>query len=412
MSTNFARDASPPVRRRVLISGASFAGPALAYWLHRYGFAVTIVERAPSLRTGGYPIDVRGTAIDVVERMGFLPDLRGAHIASKRLTFIDGEGRALAELGPELMTGGRDVEVPRGVLTKMLFESTRRDASYRFGTSIASLVDRGEDVQVTFDNGGRETFDFVIGADGLHSNTRALVFGPESQFEHPIGFYFAGFLTPNTLGLSREAICCNLPGRLAGLYAVGDRPETVHTFLAFAHPRISEQEVRDQDRQRRLTAEAFAGGGWKIPELVEAMLAADDLYLDAVQQIRMPSWSRGRVALVGDAAYALSFLTGQGTSLALIGAYVLAGELASHADHGAAFAAYDRKLRPFVDLNQAKVAKGRATLIPITQEQMEERNQSFRAMTSIDTSVDRPPAVTPDVHSALDMEDYDRVLHR
>jgi 2-polyprenyl-6-methoxyphenol hydroxylase-like FAD-dependent oxidoreductase len=145
---------------------------------------------------------------------------------------------------------------------------------------------------VTFSDGGRETFDLVIGADGLHSNTRMLVFGPESQFDYPIGFCFAGFLTPNTLGLSREAVCYNLPGRAAVLYAVGDRPETVHAFLAFAHPRRSEQEARDQDWQRRLTAEAFAGCGWKTPQLVEAMLAADDLYFDAVQQIRMPRWSR------------------------------------------------------------------------------------------------------------------------
>ena len=332
MSTHFAREASP-VRRRVLISGASFAGPALAFWLHRYGFAVTVIERAASGRTGGYPIDVRGPAIDVVERMGLLPGLRGAHIGSKRLTFIDGEGWALAELGPEMMTGGRDVEIPRGVLTKMLFDVTRDDVVYRFGTSIERLVDRGADVEVTFSDGGRETFDLVIGADGLHSNTRALAFGPESQFEYPIGFCFAGFLAPNTLGLSREALCYNVPGRLAALYAVGDHPETVHAFLAFAHPRPSEQQARDRDWQRRLTAEAFAGCGWKTPELVEAMLAANDLYFDAVEQIRMPSWSKGRVALVGDAAYAPSFLTGQGTSLALVGAYVLAGELASHADH-------------------------------------------------------------------------------
>jgi 2-polyprenyl-6-methoxyphenol hydroxylase-like FAD-dependent oxidoreductase len=410
MSTHFARDASP-VRRRVLISGASFAGPALAFWLHRYGFAVTIVERAAAFRTGGYPIDVRGPAIDVVERMGLLPGLRGAHIGSRRLTFIDREGRSVAEIGPEMMTGGRDVEVPRGVLTKMLFDLTRHDVIYRFGTSIERLVDRGEDVEVTFDDGGCETFDVVIGADGLHSNTRALAFGPESQFEYPIGFCFAGFLTPNTLGLSREAICYNLPGRLAGLYAVGDRPETVHAFLAFAHPRLSEQEARDQHRQRRLTAEAFADCGWKTPELVEAMLAADDFYFDVVQQIRMPRWARGRVALVGDAAHAPSFLTGQGTSLALVGAYILAGELASHADHAAAFAAYDRKLRPFVELNQARIGEGRATLIPVTQEQLEERNRSFRAMTSIDmtsidTSVDQPPAPTADIHSALALEDY------
>ena len=416
MSTHFAREASP-VRRRVLISGASFAGPALAFWLHRYGFAVTVIERAASGRTGGYPIDVRGPAIDVVERMGLLPGLRGAHIASRRLTFIDGEGRALAELGPEMMTGGRDVEIPRGVLTKMLFDVTRDDVVYRFGTSIERLVDRGADVEVTFSDGGRETFDLVIGADGLHSNTRALAFGPESQFEYPIGFCFAGFVTPNTLGLSREAVCYNVPGRLAALYAVGDLPETVHAFLAFAHPRPSEQEARDQNRQRRLTAEAFAGCGWKTPELVEAMLAANDLYFDAVEQIRMPSWSKGRVALVGDAAYAPSFLTGQGTSLALVGAYVLAGELASHPDHAAAFAAYDRKLRPFVELTQAKVGEGRAMLIPVTQEQLDERNRSFAAMSSndtasIDTTADQPPASTADIQSALSLDDYDVTVTR
>jgi 2-polyprenyl-6-methoxyphenol hydroxylase-like FAD-dependent oxidoreductase len=395
--------------RRVLISGASIAGPTLAYWLSRYGFLVTVVEQSQTLRLGGYPIDLRGTAVQVASRMSLLPELHRAHLRTARATFLDGDGREIARVEPELIHGavrGRDVELPRGELTSLLVSLTRGRVSYKFGTWITTLSDETDAVHVTFNDGRSETFDIVVGADGVHSHTRKLVFGPESDFAWPIGFCFAGFTAPNTLGLSREAICYNVPGRLAALYAVGELPERVFALLAFAHPYPLGQAGRDPAFQRDLTANSFVGAGWQLPELIAAMREADDLYFDSVQQIRMPTWTKGRVVLVGDAAYAPSFLTGQGSSLALVGAYVLASELALNRNHQTAFAAYDNKLRPFVDANQLTVRQGKVGMIPSTPEQLEERSASLRCLIGVSA---REQSRGKPAYEALDLSDYDGI---
>jgi 2-polyprenyl-6-methoxyphenol hydroxylase-like FAD-dependent oxidoreductase len=377
--------ASRPPGKTALISGASIAGPALAYWLNRYGFDVTVVERANAIRSGGYPIDVRGTAIDVVERMGLLPQLRAAHIDSRKLTFVDADGAPIGVISPEALTGGvsgRDVELPRGALTSLLYDLTRDGAiRYRFNDSIDALQDDGAGVDVCFKSGAQERFDIVGGADGLHSNTRALAFGPEAQFGRYLGYCFNLFSLPNDLGLSHEAISYAEPGRMAGVYAVGDS-DTLHAFLIFAAaepPFLSDSAV---DEQRQRTAEVFANGGWEAPRLVEAMQRSDDLFFDTVSQIHMPRWSSGRVVLIGDAAHAPSFLSGQGSSLALVGAYVLAGELAAHADPAEAFASYERITRPFVEANQALAGNGRSVLLPRTPEELDARNRALAAMQS------------------------------
>jgi 2-polyprenyl-6-methoxyphenol hydroxylase-like FAD-dependent oxidoreductase len=388
-----------------LISGASIAGPTVAYWLERHGFDVTVVERSSSIRLGGYPIDLRAAAMEVAERMDLLPNLLAAHVHSRRATFVDGEGREVAAVDPEWVHGGvrgRDVELPRGVLATLLAGLTEERVTYRFNTWIAAMADDGTGVQVTFNDGARERFDIVIGADGVHSTTRALVFGDEAQFAHPLGFCFAGFSVPNTLTLDREAVIANAPGRMAAIYAAGSQPETAFALLAFAHPYRLGQDARDVGFQRDLTAKAFAGAKWQLPKLLEAMEHAEDFYFDTVEQVRMPAWSAGRVVLVGDAAYAPSFLTGQGSSLALTGAYVLASELARHADHRAAFAAYERKLRPFVEMNQATVTEGTASMIPVTPGQLAQRAASLRAVSATPASEDTARAV----HGALDLSEY------
>lgn len=392
--------------RRVLISGASIAGPTVAFWLQRHGFDVTIVERSSSIRLGGYPIDLRAAAMEVAERMGLLHDLLAAHIHSRRATFVDAEGRELAAVDPEWVHGGvrgRDVELPRGALAALLAGLTEERVTYRFNTWIAAMADDGTGVQVTFNDGARERFDIVIGADGVHSTTRALVFGDEAQFTNPLGFCFAGFSVPNTLALDREAVIANAPGRMAAIYAAGSHPETAFVLLAFAHPYQLGQEARDVGFQRDLTAKAFAGAKWQLPTLLTAMEHAEDFYFDTVEQVRMPAWSAGRVVLVGDAAYAPSFLTGQGSSLALTGAYVLASELARHRDYRAAFAAYERKLRPFVEMNQATVTEGTASMIPVTPEQLAQRAASLRAVSATPAGEDTARAV----HGALDLSEYD-----
>ncbi|XRQ09160.1 FAD-dependent monooxygenase [Actinomadura welshii] len=388
-------------RRKVLISGASIAGPALAFWLNRYGYAVTVVERAGTVRGGGYPIDVRGTALDVVHRMGILPRLRDAHIDLRRLTFLDGDGGEVASISPHAVTGGvagRDLEVRRGDLAEALYTAVRDDVEFLFNDSIDTFHQSDHGVDVTFRSGGERTFDMVFGADGMHSHTRELLFGPEEQFHRYLGYCFAVFTMPNTFGLSYETVMWNTPGRAAALYAVGEGDE-VHAFLNFARPEPPFDECPDPVTQRDLVARVFADAGWEVPGMLAAMREADDVFFDAVAQIRMRHWSSGRVALVGDAAYAPSFLTGQGTSLALVGAYMLAGSL-SNRDHAAGFAAYEHGTREFVTMNQDLVGKGGATLFPTTAEALEERNNRLRSLTSMPTGQGRP------AHSALTLPDF------
>ncbi|WP_134651204.1 FAD-dependent monooxygenase [Streptomyces sp. H23] len=364
-----------------LVSGASIAGPVLAHWLNRHGYAVTVVEKARTIRSGGYPIDVRGPALDVVERMGLLPRLRDAHIDLRRLTFLDADGDEITSLHPHAVTGGatgRDLEVRRGDLTDALYTAVRDDVEFLFDDSVATLDQTGHGVDVTFRGGGSRTFDLVFGADGMHSRTRELVFGPEERFHRYLGHCFAVFTMPNSLGLSHETVMWNTPGRTAALYAVGDDDE-VHAFLNFARPHPPHDAFGDPRAQRDLVAEVFADAGWKVPDIMAALDDADDLFFDAVSQIRMPRWSSGRVALVGDAAHAPSFLTGQGTSLALIGAYRLAGALAD-ADHTAGFAAYERGARDLVTRTQDRVGAGGGTLFPTTAEALEQRNERLRAL--------------------------------
>ncbi|WP_405062352.1 FAD-dependent monooxygenase [Kribbella sp. NBC_01505] len=365
--------------RSVLISGASIAGPALAYWLDRYGFDVTVVEKSGALRGGGYPIDIRGTAREVVDRMGLLPELRKAHVGTRRISYVEPDGAPIASIDPLVLTGSEtgDLEVRRGDLADALYGSTKGPVGYRFGDSIAQLDDRGDRVEVVFASGAEGTYDLVIGADGLHSNTRRLVFGSEEQYHRYIGYAFAGFTLPNELGMSHEGVCWNMPGRSAIVYA--QKPDDLlYGFLMFYQPEPPYDAFRDPHAQRELVAGKFPEQEWHVPRLVRAMQEADDMFFDVVSQIHMPGWSRGRVALAGDAAHATSFLSGQGSSVALVGAYVLAGELATHADHAEAFQAYEQRFRAFAERNQALVTTGESQQAPRTQEQLEARNAALR----------------------------------
>ncbi|TQS43947.1 FAD-dependent monooxygenase [Cryptosporangium phraense] len=388
----------------VLISGASIAGPALAYWLRRYSFDVTIVEKAGALRGGGYPIDVRGTALDVVGRMGLYPALAAQHVDTRQITFLEPDGSVLTSLRPHLLDAGtdHDLEIRRGDLAAALFGTIRDDVEMIFDDSIEALTEHDTGVDVTFTGGEHRTFDLVVGADGLHSRTRGLILGPEAPYHRYLGYSFAGFGAPNHLGLSREGVMWNVPGRTAALYAVGDRPERIHAFLnvSLAEPPLDAH--RNPAEQRRIVASAFGGDeSWEIPGLIATMQQADDIFFDVVSQIRLPRWSSGRVALVGDAAHAPSFLTGQGTSLALVGAYMLAGELASHDDHRSAFEAYEKHTREFVELNQALVGAGEATMFPSTPEALARRNAMLTQLTEI-------PSDAEVAHSALVLPDFTR----
>ncbi|SDS11667.1 FAD-dependent monooxygenase [Microlunatus soli] len=386
---------------KILVSGASIAGPAVAYWLQRYGFEVTVVERAPRLRGGGYPIDIRGTALEVVRRMGIYPQLRAAHVNTRAISFVEPDGAPIASVRPEAFSGGddeSDLEVPRGDLARVLYDATRDGVEYRFNDSIEEMVEDADRVDVRFAGGATEPFDLVVAADGLHSTTRAQVFGPEEPFHRYLGYSFAGFTMPNLFGLSHEALLWNEPGRAAALYAVND-PDTVHAFLNLSLVEPPFHAFRDPAAQRELVASAFDGDGWWVPRIVQAMRTADDLFFDVISQIRMPRWASGRLVLLGDAAYAPSFLTGQGSSLALVGGYVLAGELATAGDHQTAVERYEKLVRPFVEQNQDLVSTGDAMMFPSTAQALIERNRIVRQLTTL-------PADRNAAHSALELPDY------
>ncbi|GGS04940.1 FAD-dependent oxidoreductase [Streptomyces nojiriensis] len=329
----------------VLISGASVAGPALAHWLHRYGFTTTVVERAPALRDGGYAVDFRGEAhLSVLRGMGILEAVEQARTGMGSMAYVNKAGKPQAKLPADLFAG--DVEILRGDLARILHEATAPHTEYVFGDSVTSLSEDAEGVTVTFERGAPRRFDLVIGADGMHSTTRRLAFGPEERYVRHLGVHCAIFTTANRLGLDHTGHAYRTAGRLVAMYSARHNTEAKAVFY-FASP-LLDLDRREVARQQAVLAEQFAGNGWESDRLLEDMRYAPDFYFDSVAQVRMDSWSRGRVALLGDAAYCPSSLSGMGTGLALVGAYVLAGELAAaRRDHRGAFARYESELREY-----------------------------------------------------------------
>lgn len=354
---------------RVLISGASLAGPSLAFWLVRAGHEVTVVERAAQPRLGGSPIDVRGTAVGVAERMGLLPAIEAARVHTEGIEVVDAAGRRKASFPVDVYAepGGRDVELERADLVNLLFTASK-DADYRFNDSIATLEQDEGGVDVTFVHGRPERFDLVVGADGTHSIVRRLVFGEESQFLRHLGLY--GSIVPVDPSLGREnwGVMHNVPGKLAGVYRYAGKADAVFMFRS---PELS-YDYHDLDQQKKLLIDAYAGEGWRVPALLAAVAAADDLYFDSVNQVHMPAWSRGRVVLVGDAAYCASPLSGMGTTLAMVGAASLADALA---EGDGAFARYERAHRPLVAKAQASVSGNADMMVPTTSFALWRRNQ-------------------------------------
>ncbi|WP_218028393.1 FAD-dependent monooxygenase [Nocardia yamanashiensis] len=368
--------------RKVLISGASIAGPALAFWLRRYGFEPTIVEKAPALREGGQAIDVLGTATEVVRRMGLLERVHELSTGKRGTSYVDANGKARASISSELFNGvgaNGDTEIQRGDLARVLYEATRDDVEYIFGDSIATLTQDDDGVHVTFDHAAPRTFDLVVGADGAHSHTRRLVFGPEADFARHMGYYISIYTIPNLLELDHWELDYNTPGTVAGSYSARENTEAKAIFAWASDP--IDYDYRDVVQQKKILAETYAGQGWKVPELLAHLDPAPDFYFDAMVQIHMDTWSKGRVTLVGDAGYCASPLSGQGADLSLVGAYLLAGELAAAAgDHTVAFAAYEQQMRPMVEACQRFADGTGAWYAPASKAMIRFRNLNVRLL--------------------------------
>lgn len=341
----------------ILICGAGIAGLVLAHRLARGGFRPTVVERAPTLRRGGNAVDLRGPAVDIVSDMGVYDELCKHATGLAEFYRIDPAGNRVVTMAPEVIAG--DVEVLRTELGAVLFAAAQDGIAYRFDDSVAALVDNGDRVTVTFQSGRGDDFDLVIGADGLHSNTRALAFGPESEFVHHLGCYQAHFTTDNILNLEHAGLLLNRPGRTLGCYSVHGNREIV-VGLFFDSPPVAYDRT-DAAAQQVWLKDAFAGMGWRTAELLDRMDHADDFYFDSVAQVAVEQPYRGRVALVGDAAHSPSLLSGMGATLAIVGAAALADELnAMPEDHLRAFRRYHERTAEMVTLSHqlARVSRG------------------------------------------------------
>lgn len=347
----------------VLISGASIAGPALAYWLIRAGCRVTVVERAPTLRSAGQGVDIRDSAREVVKQMGIFDTIRNKSSHEEGLRLVDGDNRMLASFGVDLESGNgdsptSDVEILRGELAGILFDETKEDVSYIFGDMIQSLEETEGSTRVTFANGTPTTaYDLVVAADGMGSKTRELVFGKGSAQIKSLNSYVSYFSVPIGSTDSMWARVHWIPGGRN----ISVRPDNVGRTRAFmtvtaydgADPRLvrfAKAAKEGISAQKALVQEMFQDGDWEVPRLLEGMHVSTDFYMQHVAQVRLERWSSGRVTVVGDAGYAPSPFTGMGTSLAFIGAYVLAGEISRQPhDVRAALESYERVLRPYVE---------------------------------------------------------------
>jgi len=359
-----------------LISGASFAGLSTAYWLKQLGYEVTIVEVARELRRGGTAVNIGGNTVEVARRMGILDAIRSNRLSLERWEMknaADVTERMLELRAPGEPPSEDDIEVERNVLLDLLFGLVTNDVEIVFGDSITALRETSAGVDVTFAKGAARSFDLVFGCDGIHSVVRNLWFGTEATYTHFLEQYFSITIVDKLLIERNTAQMFNVPCKAIMLNAYKNNTDIIFGFVA---EKELAYDYRDEAQQRRIIEAQFAHEGWRTQELLREVRASSSFYFDKLCQIRMPSWTKGRVALVGDSAYCPSPAAGMGGSLALDGAAALADAMRAHGDDFArAFRAYDVGFRPFIDRVQAEAVRtGLETLVPRTEEAIRARN--------------------------------------
>lgn len=390
---------------KIAINGAGIAGPALAYWLLHHGHEPVLIEKASAPRTGGYVIDFWGAGYDIAEKMGILPRLLDLGYQVGEVRFVDADGRKSGGFSTDVftrMTGGRFTSLQRSDLAATIYSAVEGKVETVFGDGIASIEEAADRVHVGFDHAAPRDFDLVIGADGLHSRVRSLTFGREAGFERFLGYHVAAFeLTGYRPRDELTYVSQALAGRQVSRFSKRDD----RTLFMFCYREKKPAPVPEDDAGRRAALRReFADMKWEVPAVLDAMDDVENIYFDRVSQIEMPRWTKGRAALIGDAAACVSLLAGEGCGLAMTEAYVLAGEIGRAGDdHAAAFARYEERMRPFLAAKQATARKFASSFVPGTDFGVAFRNWMMRLMVI-------PPVanfLVGDLNDNIDLPDYE-----
>jgi 2-polyprenyl-6-methoxyphenol hydroxylase-like FAD-dependent oxidoreductase len=362
--------------KNILISGASIAGQAAAWWMNKLGYKVTVVEIANAPRTAGAAVDIKGDTVDVVKRMGIFEQLKANRLNVEKMEFKNADDSTAGTMvltGPGEEPEGDEIEIERDKFFGILYGGIKNDVEFIFNNSVTGLDDTGDGINVTFKDGSQRAFHLVLGCDGMHSAVRRIWFGPEAAYAHYLGAYFSITIVNKLLVKQKTMQAFAVPDKAVMLNAYNNKTDIIFCFNA-------DEEIpydyRDIAQQRQIILDQFNGKGWRISELLDEVQQADNFYFDKFCQIKMPSWAKGRVALIGDAGYCASPAAGMGASLSISGAAVLADALQKHnGNFELAFADYNTNLRPFVEEVQAMAEFNvKENFIPRTEEDIHRRN--------------------------------------